>query len=374
MHNHKQVFLAVAGFALAVASAGCGDKAAAAAAIVPVPAVSVAHPLKEQVTDWSDLVGRFEPTQHVDVRARAGGFLQTVNFVDGQTVRKGQLLFTLDPRPAEAALASAQADEAMARKAFERGQILINEQAISREEFEKRRAALGVAEATLHARVLDLEFTRVTAPASGVVSDRKVDAGNVIAGGTSQGDLLTTIVSISPIYFTFEISESEVLKHQRQAQQNGGRIEIRLQDEPDYRWTGVVNFADNAVDKGSGAMRMRALVDNPDGFLKPGMFGHARVASAQPYDAMLIPETAVISDGPRKIAYVVDSDGKVAAKPLETGPAFDGLRVVRAGLDTADQVIVNGVQRVQPGATVQATVTAITRTAALPRPGAAGLQ
>jgi RND family efflux transporter MFP subunit len=370
MHSTLKVLLAAANLFLALAVSGCGEKSAAASTAMPPPAVSVAAPLKEAVTDWNEFVGRFEPTQHVDVRARAGGFVQSVNFTDGQKVIKGQLLFTLDPRPALAALASAQADEAVARKAYERGQALIKEQAISQEEFEKRRATLDVAQAALRARALDLEFTRVVAPASGIVSDRKIDAGNVIAGGTSTGDLLTTIVSTSPIYFSFEASEAEMLKYQRQAQQNGGRIEIRLQDEPDYKWTGVVNFSDNAIDGGSGSLRMRAQVENPEGFLKPGMFGHARVASAQQYEAMLIPETAVVSDGPRKIAYVVGADSKVSAKPLETGPVIDGLRVVRSGLDGADQVIVNGVQRVQPGAQVQAKATTITRTAALAPPKA----
>jgi RND family efflux transporter MFP subunit len=370
MQSTLKIFLAAANLLLAVMVSGCGEKSAAASTAMPPPAVSVAAPLKEAVTDWNEFVGRFEPTQHVDVRARAGGFVQAVNFTDGQKVTRGQLLFTLDPRPAQAALASAQADEALARKAYERGQTLVKEQAISQEDFEKRRATLDVAQATLRARALDLEFTRVVAPASGIVSDRKVDAGNVIAGGTSAGDLLTTIVSTSPIYFTFEASEAEMLKYQRQAQQNGGRIEIRLQDEPDYKWTGVVNFSDNAIDGGSGSLRMRAQVENPNGFLKPGMFGHARVASAQQYEAMLIPETAVVSDGPRKIVYVVGADGKVSVKPLEIGPVVDGLRVVRSGLDGADQVIVNGIQRVQPGVQVQAKATTITRTAALSPPKA----
>lgn len=370
MHSTVKVLLVAANLALAVFLSGCGEKSAAASTAAPPPTVSVAAPLEEAVTDWNEFVGRFEATQHVDVRARAGGFVQAVNFTDGQKVSKGQLLFTLDPRPAQAALDSARADEAVARKAYERGQVLIKQQAISQEDFDQRRAALDVAEAALRARELDLEFTRVVAPASGIVSDRKVDAGNVIAGGTSAGDLLTTIVSTSPIYFTFEASEAEMLKYQRQAQKNGSRIEIRLQDEPDYKWNGVVDFSDNVIDSGSGALRMRAKVENPDGFLKPGMFGHARVASAQQYEAMLIPETAVVSDGARKIAYVVGADGKVGVKPLQTGPVVDGLRVVRSGLESADQVIVNGVQRVQPGVLVQAKSTTITRTAALSQPQA----
>ena len=327
--------------------------------------VSVAAPLVQKVTDWDEFTGRFEASQRVEVRARAGGFLQGVHFKDGQAVKKGQLLFTLDARPAQAALASAEADAAVARKAFERGDVLMKEQAISREDYDKRRAAMDVANATVRARRLDVEFTRVTAPASGIASDRKVDAGNVIAGGSSAADVLTTIVSTDPIYFNFEASEAQLLKYQRQAEKSGGKIEIRLQDEPEYAWTGVVDFSDNAIGDGSGAVRMRALVKNPNGFLKPGMFGHARVEGSSEYQAMLIPETAVVSDGARKIAYVVNAAGAVSVKQLETGPVVDGLRVVRAGLEPNDQVIVNGVQRVMPGATVQAKLTTITSTAEL---------
>src|SRR5690606_28063152 len=158
-----------------------------------------------------------------------------------------------------------------------RAETLLAAQAISREEFEARRAAALVAEAAVRARRLDLEFTRVTAPASGVVSDRRVDPGNVIAGGTSAADVLTTIVSTSPIHFVFDASESQLLKYQRQAGERGSRVQVRLQDEADYRWDGAIDFSDNALNDSTGAIRMRATVANPDGFLKPGMFGRARV-------------------------------------------------------------------------------------------------
>lgn len=342
----------------------CGQKPAEPMTM-PTPQVSVAAPLKQNVTDWDEFVGRFEAVQHVDVRARAGGFLQGVHFKDGQAVKKGQLLFTLDSRPAQAALVSAEADAAVARKAFERGEALMKEQAISREDFDRRKANLDVADAALRARRLDVEFTRVTAPVSGVVSDRRVDAGNVIAGGTSAADVLTTIVSTDQVYFNFEASEAQLLKYQREAEKSGGKVEIKLQDENEYRWTGVVDFSDNAINGGSGAVRMRALVKNPDGFLKPGMFGRARVEGSSAYAALMIPETAVVADGARRIAYVVEADGTVGVKPLETGPLVDGLRVVRSGLEEKDQVIVNGIQRVMPGAPVQAKLTTITQTAEL---------
>lgn len=332
---------------------------------MPTPQVSVASPLKQNVTDWNDFVGRFEATQHVDVRARAGGFIQGVHFKDGQHVNKGQLLFTLDSRPAQAALASAEADAAVARKAFERAEVLMKEQAISRQDYDQRRAALDIADAALRARHLDVEFTRVVAPVSGTVSDRRVDAGNVIAGGTSAADVLTTIVATDEMYFSFDASEAQLLKYQREAAKGGGKVEIRLQDENTYSWTGTVNFSDNAINNGSGAVRMRALVKNKDGFLKPGMFGHARVEGSAEYVAMMIPETAIVSQGAQKVAYVVGANGTVEVKPLETGPVVDGLRVVRAGLSESDKVIVNGIQRAMPGATVEAKVTTITETAQL---------
>lgn len=363
MHLYAKTLLAA--LVASTALTACGQKPTEAAAGMPTPQVSVATPLKQNVTDWNDFVGRFEATQHVDVRARAGGFIQGVHFKDGQHVKKGQLLFTLDSRPAQAALASAEADAAVARKAFERAEVLMKEQAISRQDYDQRRAALDIAEAVLRARHLDVEFTRVVAPVSGTVSDRRVDAGNVIAGGTSAADVLTTIVATDDMYFSFDASEAQLLKHQREAEKGGGKVEIRLQDENEYRWTGTVDFSDNAINSGSGAVRMRALVKNKDGFLKPGMFGHARVQGSAEYVALMIPDTAVVSQGPNKVAYVVGENGTVDVKPLETGPVVDGLRVVRAGLSEADKVIVNGLQRAMPGAVVEAKVTTITQTAVL---------
>jgi RND family efflux transporter MFP subunit len=190
-----------------------------------------------------------------------------------------------------------------------------------------------------------------------------VDPGNVIAGGTSAADVLTTIVSTTPIHFVFDASESQLLKYQRQAGERGSRVQVRLQDEADYRWDGAIDFSDNALNDSTGAVRMRATVANPDGFLKPGMFGRARVEGSGAYGALLIPEGAVVADGARKVAYVVAKDGTVQPKPLQLGPVSGGLRVVRSGLRPDDRVIVNGVQRAQPGQKVQARNVAITRPA-----------
>ena len=328
----------------------------------PAPQVTVSVPLREQVLDWDDFVGRFEATQRVDVRARAGGYVQAAHFQEGQFVRAGQTLFTLDARPAQAQLQAARAQAELARGELARAKELLREQAISREEFESRRAASLVAEATVRARQLDVEFTRVTAPISGLVSDRRVDPGNLVAGGSSAGDVLTTIVSTNPIHFTFEAPEALLLKYQRDAR--AGRrsvIQARLQDETDYRWIGYVDFTDNVVDPSSGTVRLRAVIPNGTGFLKPGMFGHARMQGSSAYSALLIPDEAVVADGARRVAYVVGPDGTVSMRPLQLGPISGGLRVVRAGLAPTDRVIINGVQRARPGQKVQAKPGRITR-------------
>lgn len=357
----RALFAAAAFAATAFGLAACGGDPDGAGG--PPPAmVTVATPLQEEVVDWDDFTGRFEAPERVDVRARVGGYLQNVHFRDGQFVRKGQLLFTLDGRPAQAALAAAQAEADLARADLARAQALLEAEAISQEEFDRRRAQAAVAEATLRARRLDVEFTRVTAPVSGVVSQRQVDPGNVISGGASSGDVLTTIVSISPIHFAFDASEAQLLKYQRQMEQRqGAQVQVKLQDETEYRWTGRVEFIDALVDRDTGAVRLRATIANPDNFLKPGMFGQARMVGADAYKALLIPETAVVTDGVRRVAYVVDPEGKVAVKALQLGPASEGLRVVRSGLRPDDRVVIGGVQRAMPGQSVQVQTGQIAR-------------
>lgn len=346
---------------------GCSPKAASQTP--PAPAVTVAHPLVQTVQDWDDFTGRFEATQAVDVRARVGGYISAVHFRDGDYVRRGQLLFTLDPRPALAALASAraqlsqaQAQLTLARAELTRSETLLTSQAVSQAEVDTKRGALQTAEAAIaaanasvRARQLDVEFTRVTAPISGRVSDRRIDPGNLVAGGSSAADVLTTIVSSAPIYFTFDGSEAVLLKYQRQARRGAAPIQVRLQDEGAFTHPGTLDFTDNAVDTSSGVIRLRAVVANPDGFLKPGMFGQARLAGAGVYQAMLVPDAAIATDQARRIVYVVNADGTVAPKPVQLGPLVDGLRVVRSGLAANDRVIISGVQRIQqPGMKVQA--------------------
>ncbi|MDZ4061621.1 MAG: efflux RND transporter periplasmic adaptor subunit [Brevundimonas sp.] len=346
---------------------GCSQPSEAQAP--PAPSVTVAVPLVQAVQDWDEFTGRFEATQSVEVRARVGGYVSGVHFRDGDYVRRGQLLFSLDPRPAQAALASAraqlaqaQAQLALAQSELTRSETLLESQAVSQAEVDTRRgalqtaqAAIAAANANVRARQLDLEFTRVTAPISGRVSDRRVDAGNLVAGGSSAADVLTTVVSSAPIHFVFDGSEAVLLKYQRQARQGAAPIQVRLQDETGFSRSGTLDFTDNAVDTSSGVIRLRALIPNADGFLKPGMFGQARLAGAGTYNAMLVPDAAIATDQARRIVYVVAADGSVAPKPVQLGPLVDGLRVIRGGLERTDRVIINGVQRIQgPGMKVQA--------------------
>lgn len=345
---------------------GCSPKAEGQAP--SVPPVTVATPLKQQVVDWDEFTGRFEAVEAVDVRARVGGYVQAVHFRDGQTVQRGQLLFTLDPRPAQAALAQARAQVAqaqsqlsLARANLARSESLLASQAVSQAEYDSNKAAVEAAQANLAAAnaatrtaQLNLEYTRVTAPVSGRVSDRRVDPGNLIAGGSSAGDVLTTIVSGGPIHFVFDGSEAVALKYMRDAgATQNAPVRIRLQDETAYNRTGRLDFSDNAIDTASGVIRLRAIVPNADGFLRPGMFGRAQVAGAGAYDALLVPDTAINTDQSRRTVYVVANDGSVTPKPVELGPVVQGLRVIKSGLAPTDRVIIAGLQRAaQPGAKV----------------------
>lgn len=349
--------------ALALLLAACGQGEPAAAP--PAPPVTVATPVVREVVDTDEYVGRFEAVQHVDVRPRASGFLQSVNFRDGQFVRKGQLLFTVDARPARAALAQAQAQLAQAqatlanaRTELSRSQTLAASQAASQEEVEARQSAVrsgeaqvAAARAAIRARELDVGFTRVTAPISGRISERAVDVGNAVQADQT---VLTTIVSVDPLHFAFEGSEALLLKYQRDdaAVGVGTAVRIRLQDESDFAHAGTLDFVDSAIDPSAGTVRARAVVPNADGFLKPGMIGNLQLASTRPYPATLVPETAIVSDAARRIVYVVDGENKVVAKPVETGPLLGDLRVVR-GIGRTDRVVIGGIQRVRPGQVVQ---------------------
>jgi RND family efflux transporter MFP subunit len=360
---------------LAALLCGCAAKRPPAP---QTPQVTVATPLRMNVIDWDDYVGQFVAVDSVDVRPRVSGYLISVGFRDGDYVRKGQRLFTIDPRPYEAILDQAkgqqihaQATLVNAKAQAARGQTLLSARAISQQAYDALVAAEGQAaadltsaQATVRAATLNLTFTNVTAPISGRVSDRRVAPGNLVTADTT---VLTNIVNLDPIRFAFTGSEALYLKYQREnaagtrasSRIRPNPVEIRLQDEPTYRWKGRMDFVDNALDTGSGTIRGRAVVPNPDHFLTPGMFGHMRLLGSGSYSALLIPDRAVVTDQERQVVYVVDARNTAHMKAIEPGPLVNGLRVVRTGLGPDDHVVIDGVQRAQGGKPVKPVMSRI---------------
>lgn len=350
--------------ALSVALSACSG--AESQAPPPLPEVTVATPLVREVLDWDDFVGRFEAVDSVEVKPRVTGYLVGTHFRDGQYVRRGQLLFTIDSRPAQAQLdearaqlARAEAQAVNARTELARSRTLAAQRAASVEEVEQRQAALrsadadiAAARATLRARQLDIGFTRVLAPISGQVSERRVDRGNAV---TADQTVLTTVVSTDPVHFSFDGSEALLLRFQRQAgvSRLGASVRIRLQDEAQYVHTGRLDFIDNALNVGAGTIRGRAIVPNPDGLLRPGMMGRLRLASSAPYSALLVPDTAIATDASRRVVYVIDRANKVVVRPVQLGPLNGSLRVISDGLGTQERVIIGGLQRAMPGQKVK---------------------
>ncbi|HWJ68685.1 MAG TPA: efflux RND transporter periplasmic adaptor subunit [Sphingobium sp.] len=345
------------------------QRAAPVSQVAAMPIVQVAVPLQKKVTLWDDYIGRFEASRTVEVRPRVSGQITAIHFTDGQTVRVGQPLFTIDPRPFEAALAearagvaAAQSDVAIARTDLDRALRLVAAEAVAQSEVdrlkarvESAQAALAAAQARVRARALDVDFTTVRAPIGGRISNRRIDAGNLVSAGEGTGaTLLTTINALDPIYFSFDGSEALFLKAKRAGALQAAPVEIKLQDETDYRWKGRLDFTDNGLDPRSGTIRARAVLENKDMFLTPGMFGNMRLSNGGTVTALLVPDTAVQTDQTRKMLLTVGKDGTVAAKPVVLGPVIAGLRVIRSGLAPDDRVIIAGTQIAAPGGKVDA--------------------
>ena len=346
-----------------------------------VPQVTVAHPVFKQINEWDEFTGRFVAKHHVNVRARVAGYLESVHFEEGQMVEQGQLLFVVDRRPFEAEVARAHAELARvttqlksAQLEFERGERLASSRAMSRETMEERRATRDAAQAEaaaasarLRAAKLELGYTEVRAPISGRSSDIRVDAGNLLSGGSADSTILTTIVSLDPIELEIEASEAEFLRLTRLSQ-SGVRpssrdqpnpVQARLLDETEWAHLGHMTFVDNQLDVNSGTMRGRATFPNRDLLLLPGMFARARLGGTQSHDAVLIPDSAIVADQATKLVMVLDADNVVNARPVTLGPLIDGLRVVRTGLTKNDRLVVNGIQRARPGTSVSPTLVEI---------------
>jgi RND family efflux transporter MFP subunit len=356
--------LALAGM---LALAGCDDGSGQAGAIAPPPEVTVAHPRAERLVEWTEFTGRFEAVERVEVRARVSGYLNSVDFRDGQVVEKGQVLFLIDPRPfevafqrAEADLASAEAQLKLADLEFQRISNLTESPAFSRAAYDQRvqereaaQASLAAAQAATAKARLDLEYTRVYAPVSGRISDRRVDIGNLVTEET----LLTTIVSLDPIYFVFDMSEADFLAYQRavlagelpSTRDRSTLVNVKLVDEDDWSRQGRMNFVDNVVDQGSGTVRARAEFRNPDHLIAPGQFGTIRIPGSPEYEAILIPDEAIVTDQAQKLVMTVTSDNRIEPRVIRPGPRELGLRIVRRGLEASDRIVINGLLRVRPG-------------------------
>ena len=364
----------VAPLLLPLLLAACGEGAPKQAAPSP-PTVTVAKPTKQQVVDYDEYVGRFIAVDTVEIRARVSGYLNKVHFQDGQLIKQGDLLFTIDRRPFETALAQvratlsqARANLAFAESDLARASQLVRDRTITEQTFEQRTQAKRVAEASVAAQEaavrqaeLDIQFTELKAPVAGRIGDRRVSEGNLVTGGTGGNTtMLATIVSIDPIRFEFTFDEASFLRYERLGQigqdtgsgRTGIEVSVKLIDESDFTHRGKMDFVDNVIERSSGTIRGRALLRNPKGALTPGMFGRVRVPGSASYEALLLPDAAIGSEQARKFVLVVDTENVARQKYVTLGQSVGDLRVIKDGIGPDDRVIVNGLMRARPGAKV----------------------
>jgi multidrug efflux system membrane fusion protein len=350
---------------------GCSESPQKQAAAPPPPAVTVANPVRRVVIDQDEYVGRFVAVDSVEIRARVSGYLDRIDFTDGQMVKQGDLLFTIDKRPfqttldqAKANLAQSHANLAFAESDLARGAQLVRQSTITEQTFDQRTQVKRVAEASVQAQEaavrqasLDLEFTELKAPVAGRIGDRRVSPGNLVTGGTAGNtSLLATIMSTDPIRFEFTFDEASYLRYERLAQR--GRevtsregsviVALKLIDEQDFPHQGRMDFVDNVIDRSSGTIRGRAVFSNSDGVFTPGMFARVRVPGSPSYNALLVSDAAIGTEQTRKYVLVVDSDNVVRMKYVTLGQSFNNLRVIKSGLQEDDRVIVNGLMRARP--------------------------
>jgi RND family efflux transporter MFP subunit len=375
MSSLIRLFLSSAAiFALAVSLSGCGkEEAAKAAEQPPPPQVTVAKPTKKLVAEHDEYVGRFVAMDYVEVRARVSGYLDKIQFADGQMVKKGDPLFTIDRRPfqasldqAKAAVQQAEANLAYAKADLERGQSLPRGSVISQQSLDQRTQTERVAQANVAAQMaaersadLDLQFTELAAPVSGRIGDRRVAPGNLVTGNTT---LLATIASVDPIRLEFTMDEASYLRYTKAAAQaatdsvNRGLtlpVKLKLLDEKSFGHEGKIDFVDNAIDQSSGTIRGRAEFSNPDGRLTPGMFGRIQLMVSAPAEALLVPDDAIGTEQVRKFVYALGADNVATPKYVTLGQLVDNnMRVVTSGIDGNDTIVVNGLMRVRPGSKV----------------------
>jgi RND family efflux transporter MFP subunit len=375
---HSGFTFAKSAFALSILAvvaatlSGCGrNDAAANAANQPPPQVTVAQVLSKPVTEFDEFTGRFEAIDRVEIRPRVNGYISSVNFTEGSEVKKGDVLFIIDQRPYAAELKHAQAQLNQAKSALTlaksekvRATNLLAQHAISQEEFDTRssgdeqaEANVQLAEAALDTAQLNMTYTKVTSPINGRVSRANITLGNLVSNGQT---LLTTVVSLDPIYVRFDGDEQAFLRSAKAARDSAAAgskdaaapVLVGLADEPGFPHSGVMVFQDNEVDSQTGTIRIRAKLDNHDRAFTPGLFARVRLMGEKKYNALLINDSAVGTDQTVKYVLVVGAENKVQYTPVKLGPVIDGLRVVREGLKADDTIVVNGLQRVRPGSPV----------------------
>jgi RND family efflux transporter MFP subunit len=353
---------------------GCGNSGRGAQSAPPPPQVSVAKVLERRVKDWDEFTGRLQAVETVEIRPRVSGYIDKVAFTEGGQVKRGDLLFVIDPRPYQADTDRAAADLKryktsldLARIELARVQRLKDSGAVSEEELDERRSTVAQAEANsagaaaaLEAATLNLNFTRVTSPITGRVSRAEVTRGNLVTGGSNGGTLLTSVVSTDPMYLYFEGDEQAYLRYGQMAR-SGERpssrdvatpVQVGLANEEGFPHTGKVDFVDNQLNPQTGTIRARAVLDNKDGLYTPGMFARVQLLGSSEYSAILIDDRAVNTDQNQKYVFLLGANNQVAYRRIKLGRVIDGLRIVREGLKAGDVIVVNGAQRAHPGITV----------------------
>jgi RND family efflux transporter MFP subunit len=340
--------------------------------------VTVSYPVEREITDYADFTGRTAAVDSVEVRARVWGYLDKVHFKEGMLVKKGDVLFEIDPRTYQAALANAEGNLASAEAKlkrlnadFARADKLYAQKAIGREEYDKvvgdrgeAAASLDALKAAVEQAKLDLGYTKVIAPISGRISRKLVTEGNLIAAGQTGATVLTNIVSVDPIYVYFDVDERTVLQVRQMIREGKAKsardvelpVSLGLANEEGFPHKGIVDFVDNQVNPKTGTLRLRGVFPNKDEALSPGYFGRVRVPIGFPHKALLISERAIDTDQGQKIVYVVSKDNKIVTRPIRIGARHNGLRVVEEGLRSGDRILVTGLQKVQPGVTVEPTL------------------
>lgn len=361
--------------------AGCSGGQASETGAPPPPSVSVAPVLIKPVSQWDEFSGRIEAIENVELRPRVSGYIERVNYTEGQEVKKGDVLFTIDARSYRAELARAQAELARARtqaelgrSEAERARKLSELQAISTEEYEQRRSAaaqaqanVAAAQAAVDSARLNLEWTQVRAPIDGRAGRALVTAGNLVTAGDS-ASVLTTLVSLDKVHVHFDADERAFLRYAEMARkgerpsERDGKVpvQVALADDQGFPHSGTVDFLDNQVDRSTGTIRARAVLDNRDRLFTPGLYARVRLLGSGEFKAALVDDKAVLTDQDRRYVYVVDKEGKAQRRDVKLGRMVQGLRIVEQGLAAGDRVIINGVQKVFfPGMPVNAKVVAM---------------